>query len=191
MVASATAAEQGAAQSRLHQPRGVARHQVDFEVDAGRPSWSAPSVVTVSVCGMISTENVSAVDLVHRQRDAVERDRAFLRDEARERLRRAQASSAPCRSGPRAQTSSAMPSTWPATMMAAEFVADLERALEIEARAVPPAPAVVSAASRPRHRPQTRCGRRPRRSRPRSGRRRSRRSRRRSRSTRGRRRRRS
>ena len=87
---------------------------------------------------MISTENVSPVDLVDGQRDAVERDRALLRDEARERLRRAQASSAPCRSGLRArQLGEAVDMA--ADDMAAEFVANLERALEIDARALLPA----------------------------------------------------
>ena len=73
-----------------------------FRDSASSPACAAPSVVTDSVCGMISTENVSAVDLVDGQRDAVERDRALGRDEARQ-LRARAASAAPCRSGPRAR----------------------------------------------------------------------------------------
>ena len=73
-------------------------------------------MVTVSVCGMISTENVSSVDLVDRQRDAVERDRALERDEARSARRGARNVSRAMSVRSSRATSSAMPSTWPATI---------------------------------------------------------------------------
>ena len=58
-----------------------------------------------------------------------------------------------------------MPSAWPADDMAAELVADLERAFEVEPRArLASGRRWSRAASRPRHRPQTRCGHPPRRS---------------------------
>ena len=41
------------------------------------PAFAAPNVVTASVCGMISTENVVAGDLVDGERDAVERTEPF------------------------------------------------------------------------------------------------------------------
>ena len=85
---------------------------------------------------MISTENVSPVDVVDRERHAVERDRAFG---AMKRI-----SGAGARSVSRAMSgrSSRATSFGDAVDMAgddvaAELVADLQRPFEIEPRAVP------------------------------------------------------
>ena len=66
------------------EPRDVARQRVDLEVRRGRPPRPSPQVV----CGAGVRDDVDAearaLDLVHRQRGAVERDRALGRDEAGE-----------------------------------------------------------------------------------------------------------
>ena len=43
---------------RLHEPRGVAGHLVDFDIDAS-PAFLSPQVVTARVWGIRSAANVS------------------------------------------------------------------------------------------------------------------------------------
>ena len=104
------------------------------------PVLAAPSVVTDSVCGMISTENVSSVTSLTVSETPSSATEPLVRDEAHQlAAARASVSRAMSVRSSRA-TSSAMPSTWPRDDMAAELVADLQRALEIEPRALLPAP---------------------------------------------------
>ena len=98
---------------------------------------NAPKVVTFSVCGMISTEKRSLVDLVHRERDAVERDRALGRDEPRQCGRRAQRQARHFgQIVARQKFGDAVDMT--GHEVPAELVAEPQRALEIELRAAPP-----------------------------------------------------
>ena len=122
---------------RLQETRGIARHLVHFEVQAARRREALPNVVTLSVCGMISTEKVSPLDLVDRERNAVERDRAFRRDKARSVRGHPQHSRAMSGKSSRV-SSSAMPSTWPLTIWPPSSSPSAQRAFEVEPGAALP-----------------------------------------------------
>ena len=68
------------------EPRDIARQQVDFEIDLVARLQPAERRDLRRVRNDVDAE-ARAIDLVHRQRDAVERDRALGRDEARQRHR--------------------------------------------------------------------------------------------------------
>ena len=88
---------------------------------------------------MISTENVSPVDLVDRERDTVKRDRALGRDEPRQLVRRAQRQPRHVRQVlARGEFGNAIDMA--ADQVAAEFVAEAKRAFEVELRARLPGP---------------------------------------------------
>ena len=74
---------------RFHQPRGVAGHGVDFEIDVVALPQGAEGRHGKRVRDDQHREGI-AVHRVNRERDAVERDRALGRDEARKFARRAQ-----------------------------------------------------------------------------------------------------
>ena len=93
---------------------------------------------------MSRTENSSPVDAIDGERRAVERDRAFFGDEARERVR-ARDDKAAMPSKISTATIFADAVDMAGDDMAAEFVADLQRPFEIEFGAGLPAPAVVRA----------------------------------------------
>ena len=77
------------------------------------PALSFDKVVTAQVCGMISTPKPCVIDLVHRQRHAVDRDRALRRDQLRDLIRRLDHEAASPRRPALTDSTSPTPSTWP------------------------------------------------------------------------------
>ena len=108
-----------ALRARFRKTRGVAGHQVDLEVEAVARPACAPCRHRERMGDQEHGEEV-ALDGVHRERGAVEADRALFRDEAgdgRARgLKRAVGPQGPVPGDVVAATMSATPSTWPETI---------------------------------------------------------------------------
>src|SRR3569832_640003 len=124
--------------TRFHQPRRVARLGVDFEIDVVARLERADRGHLERMRDDQHREIV-ALDRVHGQRHAVDRDRALGRDVARKLARRAQREARHV-GHVLARGNAGEAVDVAGDDVAAEFVADLERAFEIDARAVPPAP---------------------------------------------------
>ena len=137
MVASSAGANKRAsARQRLQQPRRIARHQVNFEINA-RPDPERSERGDLQRVGDDQHGKSVALDLVYGQRDAVECDRSFGRNETGKLAGRAQPQLGHVDEiVARYQFGDAIDMA--AHHMAAELVAEAERAFEIEPGAARP-----------------------------------------------------
>jgi hypothetical protein len=119
----------------LQQSLNVTREHVDLKVDP-LADLAGPRVVTAG-CGNDVHAEAIAVDLVHRERDAVDGDRALGGDEARQIGRRLEdeAHAAALR---RHRDDRAHAIDMAVDQMAAQLVAELERQFEVDAAALLP-----------------------------------------------------
>ena len=123
---------------RLHEPRGVAGHLVDLDIDLVARVALAPGRHLQSVRNQQHLERI-ALDRIDRERRPVERDRALDSDEFRQILRRADKEmrhAVEIAPGEDFRD----PVDVAAHHMAAKLVADLKRPLEVDMAPLPPFP---------------------------------------------------